>query len=1161
MLKITKCRAVYQQAFLWIPTLFQEIESINFFRTLSLKYVYICALIILLILERKEFRNLFRKQDFTSELCLMLNTPGEKIHLQGLVGSSRSILVSLLSEDIPKTFVICLNDKEEASYFYDDLNILAPDTPVLFFPSSYKRSVHYENIEQENIILRTEVLNRLKVEDQLLIVTYPEALVEKVISGEGLASHTFQVSKGDKLSIEFINDVLFEYGFERVDFVYEPGQYSIRGGIVDIYSFSNEDPYRLDFFGDEVDTIRSFNIDNQISKEALNKISIIPNIQEDIQDEKRISFLDFISEKTILILNDIQLIADQMEYNYKQTIDKAETEEDREAWQAKLLSGKEFSGEIERFTCAEFGQKVFFKKSKTVTYKTSHQPVFKKNFELLGENLINHQIEGFTTYILSGNASQTDRLQAIFDDKGLKVNFRPVIFTLHEGFIDRDRMICCYTDHQIFERYHRFEIKSRKAERDSITFKELNKLHPGDYVVHVDHGIGKFAGLAKTEVDGKIQESIRLTYRDNDVLLVSIHNLHRISKYKGKEGTEPNISKLGSGAWQKMKDRTKSKVKDIAKDLIELYAARRQERGFAFSPDSYMQKELEASFIYEDTPDQLKSTIAVKEDMEKEIPMDRLVCGDVGFGKTEIAIRAAFKAVADSKQVAILVPTTILALQHFKTFTDRLSDFPARIEYISRLRKPADTKQVLADTKAGKVDILIGTHKLVGKQVIFKDLGLLIVDEEQKFGVSVKEKLKQLKVNVDTLTLTATPIPRTLQFSMMGARDLSIIQTPPPNRYPISTELHEFNTEIIREAIQYEMARDGQVFFIHNRISNIYEIESVIKKVVPGVRTVVGHGQMEGEKLEKLMMDFINGEFDVLIATTIIESGLDIPNANTIIINHAQNFGLSDMHQLRGRVGRSNKKAFCYLLAPPLSSLTPEARRRLKAIEEFSDLGSGFNIAMQDLDIRGAGNLLGAEQSGFIADIGFETYHRILSEAILELKQTDYKELFKDQKDDSSQAFLKVNFASDCQIDTDLQLLFPDKYIQSISERMLLYRELDNLETEESLVQFEAGLIDRFGKLPQESIELIEVVRLRWVAIRLGMEKIILKNKKMICHFVSDPQSPFYQSPVFGKVLQYLQTHHQTCRMKEGNNRLSLTFDKVKTVKLAKEVLFGVEAE
>lgn len=1109
-------------------------------------------------MERKDFRNLFRKHDLTCDLCDLMNTPGEKIHLQGLVASTRSILVSLLSEEISKTFVICLNDREEASYFYDDLNILSPDAPVLFFPSSYKRSVHYETVEQENIILRTEVLNRLKAEEQLIIVTYPEALVEKVISGEELASNTFLVKKGDKLSIGFLNEVLFEYGFERVDFVYEPGQYSVRGGIVDIYSFSNDDPFRLDFFGDEVDSIRTFSIDTQISKEQLGKISIIPNIQHDLGKGERISFLEFVSKDTLFILNDIQLIADQMDHNFNQTIEKAETKEEQAEWTAKLLSGKTFLKELEKFTCAEFGQKMFFDHSKVVAYHTQHQPVFNKNFDLLAANLISHQNDGFTNYILATNVSQTDRLRAIFKDKGLKVSFQALDFTLNEGFIDYDRKICCYTDHQIFERYHRFQIKTRKPERDSITFKELNMLHPGDWVVHVDHGIGKFAGLVKTEVNGKLQESIRLTYKDNDVLLVSIHNLHRISKYKGKDGTEPNISKLGSGAWQKLKERTKSKVKDIAKDLIELYAKRLQEKGFAFTPDTYLQTELEASFIYEDTPDQLKSTIAVKEDMEKEIPMDRLVCGDVGFGKTEIAIRAAFKAVADSKQVAVLVPTTILALQHFKTFTDRLADFPARVEYISRLRKSADVKQVLEDTEAGKVDILIGTHKLVGRGVHFKDLGLLIVDEEQKFGVSVKEKLKQMKVNVDTLTLTATPIPRTLQFSMMGARDLSIIQTPPPNRYPIATELHGFNVDIIREAIQYEIARGGQVFFIHNRVGSIYDVEAQIKKIVPNVRTVVGHGQMDGEHLEKVMMDFINGEFDVLVATAIIESGLDIPNANTIIINHAENFGLSDLHQLRGRVGRSNKKAFCYLLAPPLSELTPEARRRLRAIEEFSELGSGFNIAMQDLDIRGAGNLLGAEQSGFIADIGFETYHRILNEAIQELKQTDFKDIFKDEKEDSTQAFLKVNFAGDCQIDTDLELLFPDSYIQSISERMMLYRELDSIENEEELVQFGAGLIDRFGKLPPESEELIEVVRLRRVAISLGMEKIILKNQKMVCHFISDPQSPFYQSPVFGKVLQYVQTHHQSCRMKEANNKLSLTFEKVKSVKKAKEVLDGV---
>ncbi len=1106
-------------------------------------------------MQLKDFRSLFQNHNLIEKLCKVADTPGEKIYLQGLVGSSRSMAASFLAENLTRPLIVCLNEKEEASYFYDDLITLEIRPPVLFFPSSYKRAVQYEQIEQENIILRTEVLNKLKELRKLVVVTYPEALTEKVISEEGLDSHTFRVKKGDKLSIEFINDVLYEYGFERTDFVYEPGQYSVRGSIVDIYSFSNEDPYRLDFFGNEVDSIRSFDIETQVSKEKLEKIYIIPNIQEELREEERISFFDFIPDRSVLLMQDIQLIADQMENSFQQTLQKPETENERRALLTKISSGTDLLKAIDRFACIEMGSKVYFNNPKTIRFNTSIQPVFNKNFNLLAENLLENREEGYDNYILSANEKQTERLKAIFSDKGLRVNFTPVRFTFHEGFIDHDLKICCYTDHQIFERYHRFSIKTRKPQQVSISLKELSKLHPGDYVVHIDHGIGKFAGLVKTEVNGKIQEAIRLVYRDNDVLFVSIHSLHRISKYKGKDGTEPAINKLGSGAWQRMKERTKSKVKDIAKELIALYAQRIKEKGFAFSPDSYLQNELESSFIYEDTPDQVKSTQAVKDDMEKEMPMDRLVCGDVGFGKTEVAIRAAFKAVTDSKQVAVLVPTTILALQHFKTFSDRLKNFPARVEYISRLRKPADIKQILKDAEAGKVDILIGTHRLVGKDVKFKDLGLLIVDEEQKFGVSVKEKLKHMKVNVDTLTLTATPIPRTLQFSMMGARDLSVIQTPPPNRYPIMTELHGFNEEIIREAIRYELARNGQVFFIHNRVQNIYEVEKVINRIVPDARTVVGHGQMEGAKLEGVMLDFINGEYDVLVATTIIDSGLDIPNANTIIINNAQNFGLSDLHQLRGRVGRSNKKAFCYLLAPPLSTLTGEARRRLRAIEEFSELGSGFNIAMQDLDIRGAGNLLGAEQSGFIADIGFETYHRILSEAITELKQEEFKDLYKAETEDAAKAFLKTGFVTDCQIDTDLELLFPDDYIQSVSERMLLYRELDNQENEETLQLFENSLADRFGKLPGSSQELIEVVRLRWLAIGLGMEKIILKNGWMICHFIADQRSLFYQSPIFGKVLQYIQINPKNCRMKESENKLTLTFPRVESIRQAKMIL------
>ncbi|HKJ40545.1 MAG TPA: transcription-repair coupling factor, partial [Sunxiuqinia sp.] len=981
-------------------------------------------------LELHDFKKVFEKQEAIQPLLTSINTPGEKIHLSGLVGSSQTVLASILAEKHDQPLLFILNDKEEAAYFYDDLTNLQTASPVFFYPGSFKRSLHLDAIEQENIILRTEVLNQLHEQNQISIVTYPDALAEKVISGEGLESNSFPVHKKDKLSIEFLNDVLFEYGFERVEFVYEPGQYSIRGSLVDIYSFSHEDPYRIDFFGDEVDSIRSFDIDNQISKQQLDKIVIIPNIQLGLQEEGRDNFLNFISAKSTVFIQNIQLVSDLVEQIYQHYIREIGSEEE---FAHQFISGDEFLSSLHNFTCLETGITNFFNGEMDVHFQTSAQPVFNKNFELLAKNLQENAANGYQNFILSANEKQIERLHAIFNDQGLDVQFTDLNFTLYEGFIDHQLKVCCYTDHQIFERYHRFKIKTRKPQKESITLKELNKLHQGDYVVHIDHGIGKFVGLVRTDVNGKMQEAIRLVYRDNDVLFVSIHSLHRISKYKGKEGVEPKINKLGTGAWQKMKDRTKKKVKDIAKDLIALYAERRKEKGFAFTPDSYLQKELEASFIYEDTPDQMKATVSVKEDMEREMPMDRLVCGDVGFGKTEIAIRAAFKAVADSKQVAILVPTTILALQHYKTFSERLEDFPARIEYISRLRPTGEVKKTLKEVSEGKIDIVIGTHRLVGKDVKFKDLGLLVIDEEQKFGVSVKEKLKQFKVNVDTLTLTATPIPRTLQFSLMGARDLSIIQTPPPNRYPIITELHGFNEETIREAINYEVARNGQVFFIHNRVQNIYELEAAVKRIVPGVKTVVGHGQMEGPKLEKIMLDFINGEHDVLIATTIIESGLDIPNANTIIINHAQNFGLSDLHQLRGRVGRSNKKAFCYLLAPPLSTLSTEARRRLRAIEEFSELGSGFNIAMRDLDIRGAGNLLGAEQSGFIADIGYETYHRILNEAIQELKQGEYKNLFEEEQQDAGQAFLQTQFVSDCQIDTDMELLFPDKYIQSIS--------------------------------------------------------------------------------------------------------------------------------
>ena len=1103
-------------------------------------------------MELPDFRKFFAGQEPIQSLIKKLDTPGEKIHLSGLVGSLFSVITTILTEQHTKPLIFILSDKEQAAYFYDDLINLKNETPVLFFPGSYKRLAHYDKPEQENIIFRTEVLSQLREKGQLCVVTYPEALAEKVISDESLKAHSLQVKKGDKLSTDFLNEVLFDYGFEQVDFVVEPGQYSIRGSLIDIYSFSHEDPYRIDFFGDEVDSIRSFHIANQISKEQLDRIVIIPNIQEGLDEEKRDNFLDFIPENCTLFFHDIRLTAEIIEGIFKQVHENAELDEN---FKKRFSNGDDFLSSAKTFTCVETYGKAFFETESDFSFETSAQPVFNKNFKLLGKNLQENTQKGYHNFLLSSNERQVERLHAIFADQGLNVKFTNLNFTLHAGFIDHNLKICCYTDHQIFERYHRFKLKSRKAQRESITLKELNKLHQGDYVVHVDHGIGKFAGLVKTEVNGKMQEAIRLVYRDNDVLFVSIHSLHRISKYKGKEGIEPKINKLGSGAWQKMKERTKKKVKDIARELIALYAERKKERGYSFSADSYLQKELEASFIYEDTPDQVKTTASVKEDMEREMPMDRLVCGDVGFGKTEIAIRAAFKAVADSKQVAVLVPTTILALQHFKTFSERLKDFPAKVEYISRLRPTGEIRKVLEELEVGKVDILIGTHRLIGKDVKFKDMGLLIVDEEQKFGVSVKEKLKQLKINVDTLTLTATPIPRTLQFSLMGARDLSIIQTSPPNRYPIVTELHGFNEEVIREAINYEISRGGQVFFIHNRVQNIDEVEATIQRIVPKAKTMIGHGQMKGAKLEKIMLNFINGEYDVLIATTIVESGLDIPNANTIIINQAQNFGLSDLHQLRGRVGRSNKKAFCYLIAPPLSTVSPEARQRLRAIEEFAELGSGFNIAMRDLDIRGAGNLLGAEQSGFIADIGFETYHRILNEAIQELKQGEYKNLFEEEKQDAGQAFFQTEFVNDTQIDTDMELLFPEDYIQSISERMLLYRELDSMENEESLQQYELALIDRFGELPPSSRQLLEVVRLRWLAIKWGIERIILKNQKMICYFISDQQSPYYQSPIFEKVLSFVQQNPGKCRMQEKKEKLSLSFENIKTISSAKVIL------
>ncbi len=1080
----------------------------------------------------------------------------DTIQVKGLTGSLDSLfLAGTVKNSNAPTFII-LSDKEEAAYFYNDLNNLLPDENVYFFSSSYKRSIQFGQEDPTNIILRTEVLNAIKNRDNYLIVTYPESIIEKVISKDEIEKKTIQLQRGEKISTDFLNDMLFEYGFEQVDFVYEPGQFSMRGSIIDIFSFSDDHPYRIDFFGDEVESIRTFDVENQLSIKKLESALIQPKLQETNGESKTYawqSIFEFLNEETWIWLKDYQYTYQRLNDLFDRTIESNPDQGINE----RIISHKNFEEQITQGKVVEFGHKNYFN-SPTVELNSSPPPAFNKNFSLLTENLKENQEKGYENFILSDNAKQIERLEAIFHDIDETIKFTPVEKTLHEGFIDHELAICCYTDHQIFGRYHKFHIKSGFSKKERLNLEELNKLHPGDYVVHVDHGIGMFGGLEKIEVNGKTQEAIRLIYKDNDILYVNIHSLHKISKYKSKDAEQPKIYKLGSAAWKNLKKKTKKKIKDIAKELILLYAKRKEESGFTFSQDTYLQHELESSFIYEDTPDQISSTKAVKADMEKDIPMDRLVCGDVGFGKTEVAVRAAFKAVADNKQAAVLVPTTILALQHYRTFSERLKNFPCTVEHISRLKSHSKQKEIKEKLAKGQIDILIGTHRLISKDIVFKDMGLLIIDEEQKFGVSVKEKLKRIKLNVDTLTLTATPIPRTLQFSLMGARDLSIINTPPPNRYPIITEVHTFNEDIIREAIQYEFQRNGQVFFINNRIQNIYEVEKLVNRTNPEVRTVVAHGQMEGPKLEKIMLDFINYEYDVLIATTIIESGLDIPNSNTMIINEAQYFGLSDLHQLRGRVGRSNKKAFCYLLAPPLTAVSADARRRLKAIEEFSELGSGFNIAMQDLDIRGAGNLLGKEQSGFIADIGFETYQRILNEALQELKQNEFQDLYKEEQEESLQEQQETQqFIYDCQIETDLQLLFPDDYISNISERINLYRKLDNISNENSLQQFEQKLVDRFGPLPEATKELLNVVRLRWLAMDLGFEKIILKNGMMVLHFISDQDSPYYQTAQFINILKYVQKEPKHFQVKEGK-KLTLTVKKIKNIYQAYNTLIQI---
>lgn len=1096
---------------------------------------------------------------------LLDNKDIRTIYLKGMHASCASLFASGIFDKVPGIYVFILNDVEEAGYFYHDLVQVNGDERILFFPSSYRRAIKYGQKDAANEILRTEVLSRLGKQESLVVVTYPDALAEKVVSCQYLSDRTLKLDVGQHIETDKITALLVEYGFEHVDYVYEPGQFATRGSILDVYSFASELPYRIDFFGDEIDSIRTFEVETQLSTEKKTTVSIVPELASVSGSD--ICFLDFIPRQTVLFIKDflwlrerIQTVRDEALSPQALTAYEGEQTELMNL-EKKLVDGSEFTVKALEFKRVDFGHKPAGTPQATLEFNTSIQPIFHKNFDMVASVLTEYLQRNYKLYICSDSVKQTDRLRDIFKERGDRISFEPVDRTLHEGFVDHTLKCCIFTDHQIFDRFHKYNLRSDKARsgKVALSLKELNQFEPGDYVVHIDHGVGKFAGLVRIPNGNTTQEVIKLIYQNDDVVFVSIHSLHKISKYKGKEGEQPRISKLGTGAWEKIKDRTKTKIKDIARDLIKLYSKRRQEKGFKYSPDSFLQHELEASFLYEDTPDQLKATQEVKADMESDRPMDRLVCGDVGFGKTEVAVRAAFKAVADNKQVAVLVPTTVLAYQHFQTFKKRLEGLPCKVDYLSRARTAKDTSRILKELENGDINILIGTHKIIGKTVKFKDLGLLIIDEEQKFGVSVKEKLRQIKVNVDTLTMTATPIPRTLQFSLMGARDLSVIQTPPPNRYPIQTEVHTFNEEIITEAINFEMSRNGQVFFVNNRIQNLAELKAMIQRNIPDCRVCIGHGQMQPEELEKIIFGFVNYDFDVLLATTIIESGIDIPNANTIIINQAQNFGLSDLHQMRGRVGRGNKKAFCYLLAPPLSLLTPEAKRRLQAIENFSDLGSGIHIAMQDLDIRGAGNMLGAEQSGFIADLGYETYQKILSEAVTELKNEEFADLYAEEIKAGEEKISGEEFVDECTVESDLELLFPNEYIPSSSERMLLYRELDKLELDRDVEAFKARLVDRFGKIPSEGEELIRIVPLRRLGKRLGIEKIILKAGRMTLYFVSNLESPYYQSMAFGKIIDYMSKYPRNCNLREQNGKRSMVIkeigDVVSAVRILQEII------
>ena len=1143
-------------------------------------------------MEIRELSDIFNGKARMAAVTRLLTGEGRAV-IDGLAGSSAAMLFARLPQRTCP-YLIVVNDLDEAGYMYNDLCQLVGDKQVLIFPSGYKRDIKYGQVDAPNEILRTEVLAAVSENSQLYIVSYPEAVAEMVVSKKLLDTRTLTLTTGQTVATASIEQTLQEFGFREVDYVYEPGQYALRGSILDIYSYSSEFPFRIDFFGDEIDSIRTFEVEDQLSKEQRERVDIVPELAGLTEDKE--SLFRFLPEETLLCLKDYGYVAEAIDRTYQEGFSKqAVAERMEEAGsemeqqeieqqlrrESQLISGSQFKTDSECFRRIELRGRG---EGTTISFNFTAQPLFHKNFELLTKTLTDYQLKGYNIFLLADSRKQQERLKDILAGEGGLVKgegkspsqlFIPVDKTLHEGFIDHDARACLLTDHQIFDRFHKYNLKSDKARtgKVALTLKEIQQFEIGDFVVHIDHGIGKFGGLVRMPVtasagggrEGAFQEMIKITYQRGDCIYVSIHSLYKVSKYKSQDGGEgPRLSTLGTGQWERLKERTKKHIKDIARDLIKLYARRRREKGFAFSHDSYMQHELEASFLYEDTPDQLKATQDVKADMEASKPMDRLVCGDVGFGKTEVAVRAAFKAACDGKQVAVMVPTTVLAYQHFHTFSSRLKDMPVRVDYLTRARSAKQTTTLLKELEDGKIDIIIGTHKLIGKTVKFHDLGLLIIDEEQKFGVATKEKLRQMKSNVDTLTMSATPIPRTLQFSLVGARDLSVIQTPPPNRYPIQTEIHTFSAEIITDAINFEMSRNGQVYFVNNRISDLTRIAELIHNHVPDARVAIGHGQMKPEELEQIILDFSNYDYDVLLSTTIVENGIDIPNANTIIINSAHNFGLSDLHQMRGRVGRGNRKAFCYLLAPPLAVLPVESRRRLEALENFSDLGSGINIAMQDLDIRGAGNLLGAEQSGFISDLGYETYQKILNEAMAELRNETPLPApprggaASRQGNEAPSGAVGEAFVADCTLESDLEMYFPDQYVPSDSERMLLYRELDNMKDDQQIEGYRKRLVDRFGAIPAVAEELIRVVPLRRYGKQLGCEKIMLKQGRMFLYFVSNPDSPYYQSDAFGRLLDYVGRNVRRCSLKEQNGRRSMVVSDVPTVEEAVRILGAI---